>query len=423
MERASQLELLPLDAIDEHPDNPRLVFRDDVIEAIAANLRDGEYPKRHAIHVRPVGGRFQILSGHHRVRAARKAGLQKIWAWVEPLDDEAALMELVLSNNQGELSPLEIGLHVLKAVPPGDRGRGITGGLREYARRIGKSQGYIWQLRNAAEVLSFCDKMTGRPVIFCDKAQHLAEVYKLPRERWPEFVEWIAETNPTLEEVERRVVQALRSALTAGQPEADTPEECEDVECVLTAWQTVAGELDEREERQPRMPHVAYNTGDSEWYTPPEIIDRVHRVLGGIDLDPASTVEANEVVKAKRFFTAEQDGLKQEWRGRVFMNPPYAQPLIQHFCEKLVWHVRNGDIPEAIALVNNATETRWFQQFRFAAAAICFPAGRIRFWQPDRDGTNIACPLQGQAVVYFGKHADKFEYVFVELGMIVHVKR
>jgi len=194
------------------------------------------------------------------------------------------------------------------------------------------------------------------------------------------------------------------------------PREVYDQDCEMTL------ELASDKRERP-MPHVAYNSGENEWYTPSEIMSKVHRVLGGIDLDHASTFEANEIVKAKRFFTAEQDGLKQQWRGRVFMNPPYAKPLIQYFCEKLVWHVRNGDVQEAIALVNNATETRWFQQFRLAASAICFPAVRIRFWQPDGEGITVARPLQGQAVVYFGSRDNRFEDVFAELGMIVHVKK
>src|SRR6266496_5442474 len=48
---------------------------------------------------------------------------------------------------------------------------------------------------------------------------------------------------------------------------------------------------------------------DDEWYTPPEIIELVRTVLGEIDLDPASCIEAQRTVMAKRFYTKHNDGL------------------------------------------------------------------------------------------------------------------
>jgi hypothetical protein len=48
---------------------------------------------------------------------------------------------------------------------------------------------------------------------------------------------------------------------------------------------------------------VTLNTGEIEWYTPPEYLDRVRAMLGDIDLDPASSEIAQETVKAKHYFT------------------------------------------------------------------------------------------------------------------------
>ena len=82
--------------------------------------------------------------------------------------------------------------------------------------------------------------------------------------------------------------------------------------------------------------HVAQNSGENEWYTPPQFIESARLVMGSIDTDPASNPIANATVKATRFFTKDEDGLKQKWEGNVWMNPPYAQPLVARFAEKLV---------------------------------------------------------------------------------------
>ena len=53
------------------------------------------------------------------------------------------------------------------------------------------------------------------------------------------------------------------------------------------------------------------NTGEVEWYTPVDILDRVRKVLGGIDLDPASCEDANVYVEGATYYSIEEDGLKQ----------------------------------------------------------------------------------------------------------------
>ena len=91
------------------------------------------------------------------------------------------------------------------------------------------------------------------------------------------------------------------------------------------------------------------------------------------------------------------------------MNPPYQTALLQKFADKLT----DSTFDQAIVLVNNATETAWFEKLVSNASAIVFHKGRIRFVK--RDGEH-GSPLQGQAFIYYGSCPDKFLDVFEEYG-------
>jgi ParB family chromosome partitioning protein len=157
-------------------------------------------------------------------------------------------------------------------------------------------------------------------------------------------------------------------------------------------------------------------TGDNEWYTPADVIAEVRAVLGAIDLDPASSEQAQRTVQALRYFTLSDDALNQPWHGTVYLNPPYAQPLIENFADRMIAEVSSSRVTSAIMLTHNYTDTAWFQKLAAVANAIAFPKGRIRFEAPD--GT-LGSPTQGQAFFYFGEGAAKFREVFGPLGFAV----
>lgn len=169
--------------------------------------------------------------------------------------------------------------------------------------------------------------------------------------------------------------------------------------------------LDAIKAEQKAKPHVAYNSGNNEWYTPAEYIEAAREVMGGIDLDPASSDAANRTVQARTYFTAETNGLDKPWAGNVWLNPPYSSELIGQFVDKLVAEREN--IQQAVVLVNNATETKWFSALASAASAVVFPGCRIKFYAPDVDAGS---PLQGQAFLYLGENDEKFLNVFSKFG-------
>lgn len=111
-----------------------------------------------------------------------------------------------------------------------------------------------------------------------------------------------------------------------------------------------------------------------EWYTPPEVFDRL-----GIrfDIDVASPM-AGPVpwVPADRFYSPRDNGLMQPWEGRVWCNPPYGPPGVA-FVQRMVAH-DNG-----VLLVPARTETRWFQHAASHAYAVAFLRDRLHFIRED----------------------------------------
>jgi phage N-6-adenine-methyltransferase len=166
-------------------------------------------------------------------------------------------------------------------------------------------------------------------------------------------------------------------------------------------------------------PHVSNNSGENEWYTPSEYIESARNVMGSINLDPASSDKANKIVKAETIYTKEDDGLTKSWYGNIWLNPPYSQPLISHFSNKLIEELSN--IKQACILTNNASETEWYQQLMLRCDAICFIKGRVKFI--DLNGDATGAPLQGQTIMYFGENINEFDSEFSKYGIICMMKK
>lgn len=205
-----EMQYIPIGQLHPHPDNPRVIMREDVVDSIAAQLADaGAFDPAHALMVRPVADGYQIIQGHHRRLAAEKAGIETLPCWVREMSDEDAYMQLALGNAQGELSPLEIGIHALKAVEPAGPGRGIEGGIREYARRIGKAQPNVTSYRQAAQVL---DSVKNDITLyhFLDKASHLAAIHDADKSLWPLLVNTMIQRGWSVQDTEHWVNLVLQ---------------------------------------------------------------------------------------------------------------------------------------------------------------------------------------------------------------------
>jgi hypothetical protein len=129
----------------------------------------------------------------------------------------------------------------------------------------------------------------------------------------------------------------------------------------------------------PNLGNEATVSGTDVWLTPPSILE----ALGEFDLDPCSSLN-RPWDTAKHHFTIEDDGLAQEWFGRVWCNPPYGKAM-NPFLDKMVKH-GNG-----IVLIFARTETKAFFDYVWDKAdAILFIKGRLKFHTPNGKAAGTA---------------------------------
>lgn len=163
----------------------------------------------------------------------------------------------------------------------------------------------------------------------------------------------------------------------------------------------------------------------NEHYTPEPIVESARRVLGEIDLDPASCTVANERVRAARWFGVDDDGLSLPWAGRVFLNPPGGRTPAKWrdvyetrssataWWRRLVSEYTLCKVDAAIFVGFNLEILRTSQGGRWPSALrypFCVPRERLCFGGDD--------PTHANAIMYLGPDVEVFEREFSVIGEV-----
>lgn len=153
-----------------------------------------------------------------------------------------------------------------------------------------------------------------------------------------------------------------------------------------------------------------------EWYSPPAIVAAARTVMGGIDLDPASSASANAIVQATRFYSVRDDGLSKEWHGRLWLNPPYGRwwsLFVRHFAEEFI----AGRVEQAVLLLaTDHLQTRWYRPVDALSPITCFPTGRLRYI--DQRGERGGNPQRPSVVVGVGVNPARFHAAYAPFGQV-----
>ena len=127
---------LPIDQIEQAPDQPRKLFRDEKLEELAQSIRANGVIQ--PLVVRRQGDKFQIIAGERRWRAAQKAGLLRLPCVIKEVPDDRVLeMSLIENIQREELNPIEEATAYKKLLEQ----LRIT--QEEIARRVGRDRSSI----------------------------------------------------------------------------------------------------------------------------------------------------------------------------------------------------------------------------------------------------------------------------------------
>lgn len=192
-----------------------------------------------------------------------------------------------------------------------------------------------------------------------------------------------------------------------------------------------------------------HTSAHDDYMTPVEIVERARLTLERIDLDPASSPAANEVVKATQFYALSRqprkykhgkmlvgNGLSASWKGTVFLNPPGGKAPQNRYgirSEAALWWRRLvelyllGQVEAAVFLGFNLELLRTTQGCGVRSALsfpFCVPSSRLMFSRIV-DGQRVTCgsPSHANVVVLVSEDPSvigRFSRAFESIGQVVN---
>lgn len=136
---------------------------------------------------------------------------------------------------------------------------------------------------------------------------------------------------------------------------------------------------------------VMFSSAKQDWETPQDFFDKLNEEFH-FTLDACATMEN---AKCPKFYTQDEDGLKQSWEGNtVWCNPPYGRE-IGHWVRKC--H-EEGSKPNTtvVMLIPARTDTSYFHEYIYHKAyEVRFIRGRLKF-----SGSQNAAPFPSMVVVF-----------------------
>lgn len=185
---------------------------------------------------------------------------------------------------------------------------------------------------------------------------------------------------------------------------------------------------------------INQDSGDVEYYTPAYIVETAREVMGSIDIDPASSMIANQTIKATIFYTKEDNGLLHPWYGNGWLNHPFSkgeEVCIEQKCKKktcqkrgyhctervpsnaewidyLISEYLNRHLKQFCQICYASVSEKWFRPLHVFPR--CEFYGRVNYL--DEKGNEVLGATKASCLHYGGSNVEKFADLFSPLGAI-----